>query len=327
MSCAVAALPRYAHPETRESTSVTAIPMPNPRQHPLLWPLLAALLIFGWSSGFVGIRYASEETSVALLLFWRTLLSGLILLPFALTIGPRLRLRGVLEQMAFGVMSVFLYLGGFALAIEQRVPTGLVALISDLLPLAMAALSQPVLGERLSRFQWLGTIIAVAGVLIVSFDSLSFGSAPLWAYGVTVGSMLAFALASILHKRRRTVHMPVHQSLCIHTLTGAMLFGICAFWQGSLMPPLTQSFAIGMIWLIFAGTFLAYGVYYTSLLIYPVAKVSAAIYLAPPVTMIWAWALFDEPLTPAMFLGLGVTLIGVWMTSQHSRVTWKRPFR
>ena len=265
----------------------------------------------------MGIRYASEEASVALLLFWRTLLSGLILLPFALMIGPRIRLRGVLEQMAFGVMSVFLYLGGFALAIEQRVPTGLVALISDLLPLAMAALSQPVLGERLSGRQWQGTAIAVAGVALVSFDSLSFGSAPLWAYGVTVGSMLIFALASVLHKRRRTLHMPVHQSLCIHTLTGAILFGACALFQGNLMPPLNESFAIGMIWLIFAGTFLAYGVYYTSLLLYPVAKVSAAIYLSPPVTMIWAWALFNEPLSVAMFIGLAITLIGVWMTSRH----------
>jgi|GEM_PF-5121382 hypothetical protein len=36
-----------------------------------------------------------------------------------------------------------------------------------------------------------------------------------------------------------------------------------------------------MAWLIFSGTFLAYGVYYTSLLLYSVAKVSAAIYFRP----------------------------------------------
>jgi drug/metabolite transporter (DMT)-like permease len=49
---------------------------------------------------------------------------------------------------------------------------------------------------------------------------------------------------------------------------------------------------------------------------FPVAKVSAAIYLSPPVTMIWAWVLFSEPLTVAMFFGLGVTLVGVWLTSR-----------
>ncbi|MDF1750505.1 MAG: DMT family transporter [Alphaproteobacteria bacterium] len=296
---------------------MTIVSITPPKPHALLWPVLAALLIFGWSSGFVGIRYASEEASVAVLLFWRTVLSGVILLPFALAFGPRMKLRGILEQMAFGVMSVFLYLGGFALAIEQRVPTGLVALIADLLPLAMAALSQPVLGERLTRFQWLGTAIAISGVLLVSLDSLSIGTAPIWAYGLTVASMLIFALASVLYKRRRTVNMPIHQSLCIHTLTGAVLFGACGLWQGSLMPPLTESFALGITWLILAGTFLSYGVYYTSLLLYPVAKVSAIIYLSPAVTMIWAWALFSEPMTTAMFLGLAITLVGVWMTARN----------
>ena len=277
---------------------------------------MATLLVIGWSSGFVGIRYASEGASVLLVLFWRTLLSGLILLPFALAIGPRMRLRGVVEQMLFGVLSVFLYLGGFALAIEQRVPTGLVALISDLLPLAIAVLSQPVLGEKVTARQWIGTAIAVAGVLVVSLDSLSFGTAPAWAYARTVGSMLVFAFASVLHKRRPALRMPVHQSLCIHTLTGALLFGLCAAFQGNVTPPMTKDFAIGMVWLVLIATFAAYSVYYTSLRLFPVAQVSAVIYLSPPVTMLWAWALFSEPLTPVMFIGLAVTLVGVRMTAR-----------
>jgi drug/metabolite transporter (DMT)-like permease len=293
-----------------------SLPSATASRQPLLWPLLATLLIIGWSSGFVGIRYANQEASVMLLLFWRTLLSGLILLPFALFIGPKISMRALRDQALFGIMAVFLYLGGFALAIEQKVPTGLVALIADLLPLAMAALSQPVLGEQLTARQWLGTTIAVSGVLIVSFDSLSFGTAPVWAYGLTVGSMLMFAVASVLHRKRKTQQMPVHQSLCIHTLTGSVLFGLCALTQGSLAPPMTRAFAIGMIWLILIATFLAYAVYYTSLRLYPVAKVSAAIYLSPPVTVLWAWMLFSEPLTVTMFAGLAVTLVGVWMTSR-----------
>ncbi|TXR47476.1 DMT family transporter [Phyllobacterium endophyticum] len=293
-----------------------SLPSSTSTRHRFLWPLLATLLIISWSSGFVGIRYANQDASVMLLLFWRTLLSGLILLPFALAIGPNISLRAVRDQALFGVMAVFLYLGGFAVAIEQKVPTGLVALIADLLPLAIAALSQPVLGERLTPRQWLGTAIAVTGVLTVSFDSLSLGTAPVWAYGLTVGSMLIFAIASVLYRRCKTQHMPVHQSLCIHTLMGSVLFGLCALTQGSLAPPMTRHFVVGMTWLVLIATFLAYAVYYTSLRLYPVAKVSAAIYLSPPVTMLWAWMLFSEPLTAAMFAGLAVTLVGVWMTSR-----------
>lgn len=168
----------------------------------------------------------------------------------------------------------------------------------------------------MSLRQWIGTVIAVLGVLIVSFDSLSFGTAPLWAYGLTVGSMLIFALASVIYRRRRVEPMRVHQSLCIHSLTGAALFSLCALLQGDLAPPMTSDFAIGMVWLVLIATFAAYGIYYTSLRLFPVAKVSAAIYLSPPVTMLWAWALFSEPLTASMFLGLAVTLVGVWMTSR-----------
>ncbi|TKD26294.1 DMT family transporter [Rhodobacter capsulatus] len=291
---------------------MTAAALSLPR--PLLWPLMAAALVLSWSSGFIGIRYASESAGVGLVLFWRTLMAGLILLPFALTLGPRMSWRGIVAQCLFGVMSVFLYLGGFALAIGARVPTGTVALISDLLPLAIAALSQPVLGERLSARQWLGTAVAVLGVLIVSGDSLSVGTAPLWAYGLTVASMLVFALASVVLKARPGLRMPLHQSLCLHSLTGAVLFGLCTGWQGSLKPPLTVPFALGIGWLVVFGTFAAYGIYYTMLRLYPVARVSAVIYLSPPVTMLWGWALFGEPLTATMVAGLAVTLAGVMLT-------------
>ncbi|RVD67216.1 EamA family transporter, partial [Mesorhizobium sp. M4A.F.Ca.ET.029.04.2.1] len=131
------------------------------KAHRLVWPMMATALVVSWSSGFVGIRYTSENADVMLVLFWRTLMSGLILLPFALLIGPRIGARALVEQMVFGVAMMFLYLGGFALAIGQRVPTGLVALISDLVPLAIAALSQPVLGQRLTGRQWIGTALGV----------------------------------------------------------------------------------------------------------------------------------------------------------------------
>jgi drug/metabolite transporter (DMT)-like permease len=79
---------------------------------------------------------------------------------------------------------------------------------------------------------------------------------------------------------------------------------------------MTLDFAIGMAWLVFFATFAAYSIYYTSLRLFPVAQVSAAIYLSPPVTMLWAWLLFSEPLTATMLIGSAVTLTGVWMTSK-----------
>jgi drug/metabolite transporter (DMT)-like permease len=281
----------------------------------MLWPLLAAVLVVSWSSGFVGIRYASEHASVVLVLFWRLLFAGALLLPVALLSGTLPSRHAIARQAGFGVMAVFLYLGGFALAIGQRVPTGLVALISDLVPLAIAALSQPILGERLHWRQWAGSAVAVGGVLLVSRESLSVGTAPLWAYILTVASMLTFALTTVLQKRLGAIRMPIAQSLCIQFLTGGMLFGLCAAWQGPIAPPADRNFAVGIAWLVLFSTFVCYAVYYTSLRLYPAAQVSAVIYLSPPVTMLWGWVLFNEPLSIVTFQGLGVTLLGVLMTS------------
>jgi drug/metabolite transporter (DMT)-like permease len=284
--------------------------------HPLLWPILAALLIITWSSGFIGIRFAHQDIGMANLLFWRMLLSGLILLPFALLIGPKLRWRAGLQQALFGLMAIFLYTGGCALAIAQRVPTGLVALIADLLPLMIACLSRWFLSEAMSGKQWIGTGIALSGVLLVSLESITIGSAPSWAYGLTVAAMLSMALVSVWMRKGRQEQLPLHQSICIQTLTASVLFGLCALWQGDIAPPLTMRFAFGMVWLVVIATYGAYFIYYACLKLYPAAKVSAAIYLSPPVTMILAAALFSEPLTLTMLAGLAVTFCGVLLAAK-----------
>jgi len=41
------------------------------------------------------------------------------------------------------------------------------------------------------------------------------------------------------------------------------------------------------------------------------------LYLSPPVTMVWAFAMFGEPLTLMMFLGLAVSLLGVYLASSR----------
>lgn len=291
------------------------IATPAPILRRLLWPLLAAALVTSWASGFIGIRYASEHATVFQVLFWRNLAAGSLLLLPALLIGPRIGLRALFQQMLFGCAIMFLYLGGFALAIEQRVPTGLVALISDLVPLAIAVLSAPVLRQPLTGRQWLGTGLGAAGVVIASVGGIRLGVAPVWAYLLTVAAMLVFAVASVLQKKIGGVHMPVHQSLAIQCLTAAALFGLCLQATDGLAPPTDPHFWFGISWLVLFATFFCYSTYFIALRIYPAAQVSSAIYLSPPVTMIWAWALFGEPLTLAMGLGLAVTLVGVKLSA------------
>lgn len=272
---------------------------------------LEAALVISWSAGFVGVRFAIDHAPLFLILLWRSLVSGLVLLPFALTIGPRLRWRNVLPHMLFGALAMSGYLAGFALAISRGVPTGLVALITDMLPLAVALLSWPVLGQPLTMRQWIGSFVGLAGVLVASASSLSLGDVPLWAYGLPVLGTLSLALATLLQKRSPAGAMPVHQSLCIQCLSAAAIFAVFAWHEGGVMPVLDRGFVGGILWLVFIATFGAWNLYYIALRKSSPARVTAILYLSPPVTMIWAWIMFGEPLSWVMAAGLVISLAGI----------------
>lgn len=292
------------------------------RPSPLLFSALAAALVICWSSGFVGIRFMTEAATVPQILYGRSLVSGIFLLPFLLC-GPRITARAVLEQGVYAFLGMFLYLGGFALAIGEGVPTGLVALMSDLVPLGIAVLSAPRLRQPLSQQQWLGTTIALGGVLTVSADALSFGTAPVHAYALPILGMLAFALSTVIQERRAAIALTIPQRLCLQCLWAALMFAPVAATTGGLFPAITPGYLSGIVWLVVLATYGGWLIYYAFLRLYPPAMVSATVYLSPPVTLLWAWVMFNEPLTWAMALGLGVTLAGVALvaTGRKTAVT------
>lgn len=283
--------------------------------------LLETALVVCWSAGFIGVRFASDHAPIFLILLWRSLVSGLVLLPFALLMGPKLRGKDIAFQMLLGALAMAGYLSGFALAVSLGVPTGLVALITDMLPLAVAFLSWPILGQMLTGRQWIGSFIGLAGVLIASGWSLDMGNVPFWAYGLPVLGTLSLALATLLQKRSTVNAMPVYQSLCIQCLSAAVIFAPLAWHQGGVLPVPDVRFIGGILWLVFVATFGAWSLYYLALRKSSPARVTAILYLSPPVTMIWAWVMFGEPLSWAMAAGLLVSLVGILIVARAQPLT------
>lgn len=188
-----------------------------------------------------------------------------------------------------------------------------------MLPLAVALLSWPILGQGLNGRQWLGSAIGLAGVLIASGASLEFRVVPLWSYALPALGTFAFALASLLQKRSPAVPMPVHQTLCIQCLTAAAIFALFAWRESRVVPIAVPGFAFGTLWLVVVATFGSWSLYYIALRQFSPARVIAILYLSPPVTMIWARLMFGEPLTLTMFDGLLVTLAGIMLIAQSQK--------
>ncbi len=295
---------------------------PRPKHALLGLAVLVALeagLVVCWSGGFIGMRFASDHAPIFLILLWRSLVSGLALLPFALTLGPPLRWRAAAPHILFGAVAMAGYLGAFSLAISYGAPTGLVALFTNTLPLMVAILSWPLLGQRLAAWQWIGSLIGFSGVVIASGASFRLAGAPLWSYGLPAVGTLALATGTLWLRRGPARSVPVHQSLCVHCLSAAVAFVAPAWREGGVLPPPDPAFIAGILWLVLVATLGAWGLYYLALRRSSPARVTSALYLSPPVVMIWAWLVFGEPLSWAMAAGLAVSLVGLLIVAKAHR--------
>ena len=64
-------------------------------------------------------------------------------------------------------------------------------------------------------------------------------------------------------------------------------------------------------WTLGLSTFGGYGLYWLNLRRRTVTQLSSLLYLTPPVTLLWALAMFGQPITSSTIAGLAVCLAGV----------------
>ncbi|GAA3659466.1 DMT family transporter [Microbacterium marinilacus] len=202
---------------------------------------LGALFVLCWSSGFIGAKLGASDAAVTTVLMWRFLPLALALAPILLSRGTRASLsRAELgRQLVIGALSQSGYLLTVYWAIGLGVSTGTTALIDGIQPLVMAALVGPLLGVAVSGRQWIGLMLGLVGVIVVTWaDAASPAtSAPLWAYAVPFLGMLSLVLATLLERRSKTA-LPPLRALAIHCTTSAVVFTALALATGTAVPPL-----------------------------------------------------------------------------------------
>ncbi|MFC7306632.1 DMT family transporter [Streptomyces monticola] len=285
-------------------------------------PVIPVGLVVLWSSGFIGAELGTRHATADTLLMWRfiaatALLGGawLILRRLGLGLGHRHTAlptgRTLAGQALIGALSQGAYLGSVVWAVGLGVPAGTSALIAALQPLAAGALAGPLLGERVTRRQWAGLAVGLAGVaLVVRGDLGTATEAPPWAYALPFTGMAALLAASFLERRAKSPLGPV-DALPLHCLTSAVLFTAVAAAGGRAAPPADPGFWAAVAWVVLLSTVGGYGFYWLSLRRSGVTRTSALIYLTPPTTMLWAYVMFAEAPGALALAGTAVCVLGV----------------
>lgn len=272
--------------------------------------LLTAMVV-SWSSGFIGYRYAADQSGVMLATFWRFVLAAVVLLPWGWSALRSMSGRAIAGQAWVGVFAIAGFITPIAKAIEWGLAPGVTALIANLLPVAIVTLSLWAPEQRTTLRQAGGFAICMAGMVVASVPDLQGQGSAYWLYLLPVLGVVSLAGSSLFQRSTSTANVPAIGGLFIQICATLPVFALLAWQEGTLSPVASAGFLTGVGWLAVFSTLGGYGFYWICLQRYSVQTVSAAMFLTPLVTLVWASIQFGEAMTGWAVVGSAITLAGV----------------
>ena len=281
--------------------------------------LAFAIIYFVWGSTYLAIRVGVQEVPPFLLAAIRFSIAGLLLFGWMLAMGERLPTRRQWASISLLAFLIFAVDYGLVFWAEQRVPSGVTAVMMALIPVFMA------LGEivflrtqRLTLRLALALIVGVGGVAVLVSDSLDLGSASIDKVGaaaLTV-SCLAWSIASIF---ARTQSLPESKFLSsgAQMLVGGLFLAVISTSLGEFhgFHPAAVSVAawFSLAYLIFPGSIIAFTAYVWLLHHDSPTRVGTYAYVNPVVAVVVGYFLGGETLGLRTIVGTLFILVSVVM--------------
>jgi len=283
--------------------------------------ILAIGFVLLWNSGFIGAEYGLPYTGPFTLLFWRYLALTLIII-FYLMARNRFRWVGwevAAPNMMIGVLAHGVWLSCVLLALDDQVPAGIIALVVALEPLATAAFSGLVAGERTNLYQWMGVMLGFSGVFFTVSFRMDFGSyTSIFGYLIPLGSVIALTAASLLQRRievrKGTKKLPLDLDLFYQSLATTLTLALPAIFIEKLSTQWKPEFIYSMVWLILGVSLGAYALMWLLIERIEATRVASLFYLGPPVTMFMAWVAFGDNVQLTDIIGLAIVFIGILLS-------------
>ncbi|MGA8153394.1 MAG: EamA family transporter [Terriglobales bacterium] len=286
---------------------------------PAGWKTLLAFAIvyLVWGSTFFAIRVGVREVPPFLLAGMRFLAAGVILFVWMLGKGTPIPARR--EWAAASGLAVLIFVMDYGLVFwaEQKVPSGITAVMLATIPVFMSLLEIILL--RTQRLTWrltLALLVGVLGVAILMSHSLAFGEAPIAATGAAalLVASLSWSTAAIL---TRKLSLPASKAMssAVQMLCGGVLLMLAATIFGEFHGFRPQSVSRGawfaLIYLIVAGSIVGFTAYVWLLHHESPTKVGTYAYVNPVVAVLVGYFLGGEVIGPRTLLGTLLVLVSV----------------
>jgi drug/metabolite transporter (DMT)-like permease len=279
--------------------------------------LAFAIIYFVWGSTFLAIRVGVREVPPLLLAAMRFLAAGLVLYCWTMARGERSPERRQWASAFLLALLIFVFDYGLLFWAEQRVPSGLAAVMMATIPVFMA-LSEIIFlrTQRLTVRLALALLIGIAGVAVLVSRSLNLGGAPIdraGAMALIVASM-SWSIASALSRKLQLPSSKVVSSAA-QMLAGGVLLTVASAALGEFSEFHPRAVSLGvwlsLLYLIVAGSIAGFTAYVWLIHHESPTKVGTYAYVNPVVAVILGYFFAGEGLGLRTVMGTAFVLVSV----------------
>lgn len=278
---------------------------------------MPGLFVLLWSTGFLGAKLGLPYAEPFTFLFLRFVILTVVLGLAALALGapwPK-TWREAGDLALVGLLVHGAYLGGVFSSIYAGLPAGIAALIVGLQPLLTAVGAGVFLGERITRQQWVGFVLGLIGVVLVLGDKLTLEVENVHAIGYAVLALVSITVGT-LYQKRHGGGQDLRSGSAIQYIAAAIPMAILAWLIETREVVWSGEFIFALCWLVVVLSLGAITLLFLLIRRGAASKVASLFYLTPPVTALFAWALFGETLGLMAVVGMGVAVLGVALVTK-----------
>jgi drug/metabolite transporter (DMT)-like permease len=283
------------------------------------WKTLVAFAIiyFVWGSTYLAIRIGVREVPPFLLAGMRFLIAGLVLYGWMIAQGQRSPTGRQWTSVFLLALLIFVLDYGLVFWAEQRVPSGVTAVMMATIPVFMT-LAEIILlrTQKVTVRLALALLIGIGGVAVLMSHSLNLGGALIHRTGA--GALIIASMSwSVSSALTRKLPLPPSKVMSsgAQMLAGGVLLGLTAAALGEfrIFRPWTVSRGawLALLYLIVAGSIIAFTAYVWLIHHESPTKVSTYAYVNPVVAVLLGYFLGGESLGLRTILGTLLVLTSV----------------
>jgi drug/metabolite transporter (DMT)-like permease len=279
--------------------------------------LAFAIIYFVWGSTFLAIRVGVREVPPLILAAMRFFTAGAILCVWMIARGERAPTPREWRSASLLGMVIFVFDYGLLFWAEQRVPSGIAAVMLATIP-AFMALSEIIFlrTQRLTVRLAVALLVGIGGVAVLMAHSLDLGGAPIDKVGAValIFASVSWSVASVMTRKLALPDSKV-MSAGSQMLAGGMFLALSAAILGEFHDfhpsAVSREVWLSLLYLIVAGSIIGYTAYVWLIHHESPTKVGTYAYVNPIVAVLVGYFLGGEALSARTVVGTLFILVSV----------------